>query len=80
MLVNETELQDLIKNPAKHFKDPATVLDDERLDLGHKRRILESWKVDEWELSTATDESMGPEESTFLSQVQQALSTLENNT
>jgi len=80
MLINETELENLIKNPAKHFNEPAAVLDDERLDASGKRRILESWKVDEEELSTATDESMGPEERTFLSQVQQALSALEDNT
>jgi hypothetical protein len=82
MMINKAELQEMMKDPAKHFNKPASVLDDERLDADHKRRILESWKVDEVELDTATDENMGEgmEDAGHLSQVQQALSTLEKNT
>lgn len=74
---NDSEqLQNFINNPAKHFTTPADVLGHADLSREDKRRILESWKVDEQELATATEENMGHSDSNLLNEVVAALESL----
>lgn len=84
MSVDEKTLKAYLHNAAEHFRDPQEVLNHSGLSRDDKRRILESWKVDEQELITATGENMGGEESygeehNMLSRVAGALQALENN-
>jgi hypothetical protein len=70
-------LDEMINDPSSHFKHPREVLQLKKLTIPEKRLVLESWKVDEWELSTATAENMGSRDANRLPEVIEALQWLE---
>lgn len=76
MPTDSEQIKNLIKNPAKHFSTPADVLGHADLSNEDKRRILESWKVDEQELAKATEENMGQSDSNLLDEVVAALDSI----
>ena len=71
-------LDEMVRDPAQHFESPAAVLQEHKLSKEQKRSILESWKVDEEELSTATAENMGKQDDNRLPEVIAALQKLAN--
>jgi len=76
MQTDDEQIKQLITNPAEHFSNPAEVLNNAQLSNEDKRRILESWKVDEQELAKATEENMGDSDSNQLDKVVAALKSL----
>lgn len=76
MPVSEDLFKAMVKDPADHFDSPEKVLFNTDLDTEQKRRVLESWKVDEQELAKATEENMGASNSNSLAEVTSALSSL----
>ena len=57
-------VEDIIDHPSRHFHHPAEVLDEPKLSVDEKRRILESWKLDAQRIAESTSENMtGGEES-----------------
>ena len=59
--------------PKRHFNRPEEVLEDEKLNYGEKRRILESWKHDAQRLAESTAENMTGGEKTDLREVSRVL-------
>ena len=59
--------------PKRHFNRPEEVLEDEKLNYGEKRRILESWKHDAQRLAESTAEKMTGGEKTDLREVSRVL-------
>ena len=78
MTIDQETLKAYLADAAANFSRPTDVLEHPQLDREQKRRILESWKVDEQELATATGENMGRDDGNILSQVVAALNTLES--
>lgn len=76
MSVDKSTLDNFVKDPAAHFSDPEEVINHAELSDEEKRKILESWRVDEQELITATGENMGTEDSNILPRVVAALEIL----
>ncbi len=76
MGVSAQQLKAFIADAADHFATPDEVLSHAQLSDDEKRKILESWKVEEEELMTATEENMGSSDSNVLSQVNKALQKL----
>lgn len=76
MPIDNDTLSNMIKDPADHFAAPADVLASEQLSPEQKQAILESWKVDEQELATATEENMGGSDNNILADVVAALNEL----
>ncbi|MFT7263476.1 MAG: hypothetical protein ACI9A2_001539 [Halioglobus sp.] len=72
-MINQTELQQFLQDPAQHFETPDTVVDSEKLDSAQKLQILESWEGDEKNLQTAAAENMGGGESDILDKVIKAI-------
>ncbi|MCB1671370.1 MAG: hypothetical protein R3F41_12295 [Gammaproteobacteria bacterium] len=68
--------EDMISDPSDHFNHPIEVLQHKKLTMEQKQAILESWKVDEQEISTATAENMGKTDNNRLSEVIDALQKL----
>lgn len=58
MPVQQDRTEDAIADPTRQFKTPMDVVNDATLEVGAKRQILESWKIDAELLSTATNENM----------------------
>ncbi|MEQ8407409.1 MAG: hypothetical protein RKH07_03945 [Gammaproteobacteria bacterium] len=78
MSMNEEQVKSYIANAAANFSTPDEVVDHTELSVAQKRKILQSWQVDEEELVRATEENMGKSESNRLSQVVDALKRLDN--
>lgn len=78
MTIDEETLNSYIADAAASFSRPEDVLKHPQLDSEQKRRILESWKVDEQELATATGENMGGGDGNRLSEVLAAMEALED--
>ena len=76
MATDSEQIKNLIKNPSEHFTTPADVLGHADLSNEDKRRILESWQVDEQELAKATEENMGQSDSNLLDEVVAALDSI----
>jgi hypothetical protein len=56
-----SDIDDIIKDPGKHFRAPRDVVADAALSLADKKRILESWALDAQLLTVAEEENMsGP--------------------
>lgn len=70
-------IETIIKDPAKHFAGPEDVLADASLDVGQKRRVLESWAQDAKLIAVAEDENMGGDDRPGLQEVKLALLELE---
>jgi hypothetical protein len=77
MSIDDTTLKEYINDPAAHFDSPQEILQHDELSPDQKRSILQSWQVDEEELSRATDENMGATDGTLLPQVRAALHELD---
>lgn len=59
-----TQIEDFIAYPKRHFSRPDDVLHQPNLTTEEKRKILESWKLDAQRLAESTAENMtGGEES-----------------
>ncbi len=55
------DIEKLILNPRKHFKDPEEVLKLKSLNTAQKIKILKSWEYDSRQLQVAEEENMqGP--------------------
>lgn len=71
------DLEEVVKDPALHFRAPRDVVADEAYTPDEKRRILESWAVDAELLTVADEENMGGEDRPNLREVKLALLELE---
>ncbi len=69
----QTQLDELIDNPHRHFRHPQDVLEESTLSVDDKRRILESWKQDAQRLAESTAENMSGGEETDLRDVSKVL-------
>lgn len=70
-------IEDIIKDPVKHYRAPADVLTDKRLSRAEQRRVLESWAVDAQLIAVADDENMSAPKRPLLHEVKHALLELE---
>jgi hypothetical protein len=68
-----TQIDDMVDNPTRHFDAPAEVIDHPELSHADKRRILESWKLDAQRLAESTAENMSGGEESDLRGVSRAL-------
>lgn len=73
------DIEAIIKDPGKHFAAPRDVVADPDLDLGEKRRILDSWALDAQLLSVAEEENMSGQDRPGLREVKLALLELEKS-
>jgi len=71
--VISVHVEDLIAHPTRHFGEPREVLDDDRLTMGEKRKVLESWKLDATRLAESTAENMTGGEESDLREVSKVL-------
>lgn len=73
-------VDELVLDPKKWFGTPDDVLNDNKISVEDKKRILESWKLDESRLAESTDENMTGGEESHLRDVSRALLELEEQT
>ena len=71
------DIENIIKDPGKHFTSPREVVSDPTLSIEEKRRILDSWALDAQLLSVAEEENMGGADRPGLREVKLALLELE---
>ena len=71
------DIENIIKDPGKHFAAPREVVSDPTLSIEEKRRILDSWALDAQLLSVAEEENMGGADRPGLREVKLALLELE---
>ncbi|MCX7355222.1 MAG: hypothetical protein NTY59_10395 [Alphaproteobacteria bacterium] len=62
-----------LQNPAKCFETPQHVLDDHKLTVTQKRKLLEQWEQDARQLAVAEEEGMGGGEESMLHRVKRAM-------
>lgn len=79
MISRKYSLDEALKDPKRIFGSPESVLSDPRLDPRTKLEILEKWRLDAYELSTAEQEGMTGGEPAMLGRVLQAIERLEAN-
>ena len=72
-------IDDLIKDPAKHYRKPGDVLADKRFTRDEKRRILESWALDAQLITVADEENMAAPKRPWLREAKLALIELERS-
>ena len=77
MDAHQQQVENAIQDPTRCYATPMDVVNDDDLETGEKRRILESWKKGAELLSTAQDENMAGGERPQLQDVSLALSALE---
>ncbi len=70
-------VDELVKDPAGHFRAPAEVLTDRTLNKDGKRRVLEAWVKDAQLISKADDENMSGGEPPRLREAKLALDQLD---
>lgn len=73
---SEVDLEHMLHDPASHYSSPLDVVDDSRLGLEEKLRLLRQWERDARALAVAEDENMSGGEPSLLSSVLQALGSL----
>jgi len=73
------DIENIIKDPGKHFSSPREVVSDPTLSIEEKRRILDSWALDAQLLSVAEEENMGGADRPGLREVKLALLELEKS-
>ena len=73
-----TQVDDLVFHPKRHFDRPEDVMRNRKLSHGDKVRILESWKQDAQQLADSTAENMTGGEETDLREVSRALVQLKD--
>ncbi|MBI1301906.1 MAG: hypothetical protein GC137_09660 [Alphaproteobacteria bacterium] len=74
---NQNILEQAIKDPAAIYEKPYDVVCDNRTTLEEKKKILQSWELDQKRLMTAEAENMGkskhaPEPSELLQKIIEA--------
>lgn len=79
MIFRKYSLDEALKDPKRIFGSPEKVLSDPRLDRRTKLDILEKWRHDAYELSTAEHEGMTGGEPAMLGRVLHAIDRLEAN-
>lgn len=72
-------IEDLIKDPLKHYREPRDVVADARFTRDEKRRILESWALDAQLITVADEENMTAPKRPWLREVKLALIELERS-
>ncbi len=72
-LAENLDIDAAVINPADNFAAPIEVLNDSRLTADEKRRILESWALDERLISQAEAENMKGTDQLRLQEVRLAL-------
>jgi len=70
------DIEKLILNPGKHFKDPEEVLKLKSLNTDQKIKILKSWEYDSRQLQVAEEENMQGPDDNVLNKVLNALREL----
>lgn len=65
-----------LQNPAKCFETPQHVLDDPKLTVTQKRKLLEHWEQDARLLAVAEEEGMGGGEESMLHRVKRAMEAI----
>ena len=70
------ELDRILRDPASRYSSPIDVVDDPRLSLEEKLRILRQWERDARSLAVAEEENMGGGEPSLLASVLEALGCL----
>ena len=73
------DIENILKDPGKHFAAPRDVVAAPGLGIDEKKRILESWAVDAQLLSVADEENMGGDDRPGLREVKLALLELERS-
>lgn len=73
-------IEDIISDPAAHFKNPDEVVGSEDLSVHLKQKILESWKAEAAHMAESASENMGGGESNRLAEVSRALVRLNSAT
>ena len=73
------DVDNAVMDPTRYFARPCEVLDDSRLNLDEKRRILQSWALDAQLISEAESENMRgrPGDRSFLHEAKLALLKLD---
>jgi hypothetical protein len=72
------DIEAIIKDPVKHFREPHEVVVDPAFTREEKRRILDSWALDAQLLSVAEEENMAGNDRPGLHEVKLALLELES--
>ena len=71
------DIENIIKDPGKHFAAPREVVTAEGFTRDEKRRILDSWALDAQLLAVAEEENMAGKDRPGLRDVKLALLELE---
>lgn len=76
-MTQQERVENAISDPTREYQRPMDVVNDGKLSVEEKRKILESWKKDAQLLSTAQGENMAGGERPLLQDVSLALGELE---
>ncbi|MBI1359972.1 MAG: hypothetical protein GC155_06760 [Alphaproteobacteria bacterium] len=69
----QAQIDEIISSPRQYFTRPDDVLREDDLTNEEKRRILESWKLDESRLADSTSENMSGGEESHLREISKSL-------
>jgi hypothetical protein len=69
-------LEEILRDPARKFRDPADVIHDTAFSRGDRLKILRQWEHDARGLAVAEEEGMGGGEDSLLSRVRRAIASL----
>ncbi len=72
------DLDEIRKDPSRHFEAPHDVLEHSQFSQTQKLEILEQWELDARELETAASENMAGGEPSCLLEVREAIHQLMN--
>lgn len=75
-MTQQERVENAISDPTREYQRPMDVVNDGKLSVEEKRKILESWKKDAQLLSTAQGENMAGGERPLLQDVSLALGEL----
>jgi hypothetical protein len=69
---HDDAVAEIIKDPFSKYDTPMAVVDDDRLSIDQKRRVLNAMKQDARDLATAADENMTGGETNQLGRILEA--------
>ena len=69
-------LEEILRDPARKFRDPADVIHDSHYSRDERLAILRQWERDARQLAVAEEEGMAGGEESLLSQVRRAIAAL----
>jgi hypothetical protein len=72
-------IEEVIKDPVKHYREPREVVADSRFTRDERRRILESWALDAQLITVADEENMAAPKRPWLREARLALIELERS-